>query len=245
MGKKYKNPPIIEVVCEFRFSPETEWDITVPGLLYEKIRDGFPHKEQRIVQSVEISHTRGEVEHKIHTEERMVFFDTSKKILTQIGPRVLSVNHLKPYSSWENFKPKIERSFKALLKIIHVKELQRIGLRYINKIEIPEKTVNLETYFDFRPFLGSNLPQDIVNFMVGCMLSFNNGRDLCKVELRSAVPDNPESSAFILDLDYFLSQPKTIIADDALNWIENAHGEIEKVFEGCIKDSLRKIFKEV
>jgi len=119
----------------------------------------------------------------------------------------------------------------------------RIGLRYINKIEIPE-VINLETYFDFRPFLGRNLPQDIVNFMVGCMFPFDEGRNLCKVALQKVAPDTHGHNAFILDLDYFLTQPKAITSKEVLNWIENAHNKIEKIFEGCIKDPLRDIFEE-
>ena len=49
MGRRYKNPPVIEVVSEIRFSPDSEWDITIPGMLYEKIRGTFPIKEQKTV----------------------------------------------------------------------------------------------------------------------------------------------------------------------------------------------------
>lgn len=52
MGKKYKNPPIVEVVCEFRLSDDTLWDLTIPGLLYEKLKDEFLHREQRLFQEV-------------------------------------------------------------------------------------------------------------------------------------------------------------------------------------------------
>jgi len=55
MGRKYANPSIVEAVCEFRLSPDTPWDLTVPGLVYEKVRSEFPHREQRLFQEVEIA----------------------------------------------------------------------------------------------------------------------------------------------------------------------------------------------
>jgi len=244
MSKKYRNPPIMEVVCEFRFPIETPWDITIPGLLYEKVKEKFPHREPRIIQHMEIKQARREVEHKFHTEERIFFFDSSKKTFIQAGHRILSINRLRPYISWNEFKPNIEKAFTSLLDIVNVKNLQRIGLRYINKIEIPKTSVDLETYFEFRPFLGSKLPQNIVDFIVGCMFAFNNGQDMCKVELKSAVPDTPEHNAFMLDLDYFLAKPQTVSADQALEWVDDAHDKVEKIFEGCITDELRKIFGE-
>lgn len=35
---KYGNPPIVEVVAEFRFIPSEPWDLTVPGLVYDHLR---------------------------------------------------------------------------------------------------------------------------------------------------------------------------------------------------------------
>jgi len=45
MVKKYAKPPIVEAVCEFRLTHDTRWDLTVPGLLYEKLKASFPQKE--------------------------------------------------------------------------------------------------------------------------------------------------------------------------------------------------------
>ncbi|MGQ0654564.1 MAG: TIGR04255 family protein [Betaproteobacteria bacterium] len=46
MPKKYKNPPIIEAICEFRFSETSPWDLTIPGLIYELVKDKFPKRVQ-------------------------------------------------------------------------------------------------------------------------------------------------------------------------------------------------------
>jgi len=34
---KYRNPPIEEALCEFRFVPSQDWDPTVPGRFHKKI----------------------------------------------------------------------------------------------------------------------------------------------------------------------------------------------------------------
>jgi uncharacterized protein (TIGR04255 family) len=39
-------PPLVEAVCEFRFAPTDQWDLTVPGRLYDRIRHEFPLREQ-------------------------------------------------------------------------------------------------------------------------------------------------------------------------------------------------------
>ena len=38
---EYNNSPIIESICEFRFTEDTSWDITVPGLIFEDVRKEY------------------------------------------------------------------------------------------------------------------------------------------------------------------------------------------------------------
>jgi uncharacterized protein (TIGR04255 family) len=154
------------------------------------------------------------------------------------------VNCLKPYPHWEGFKPKIEESFNALSNSIDIKGLARIGYRVLNRIELPPQLFNLESYFEFYPFLGPRLPQKMINFIVGCILSFSDGRDLCKVQLTSAVPETTDSSSFLLDLDYYIAKSADVAVANALEWVEESHEQVNNIFEGCITDRLREIFQE-
>jgi uncharacterized protein (TIGR04255 family) len=151
---------------------------------------------------------------------------------------------LAPYPTWEEFKPAIKRGFDALTEVVKVTSLQRIGVRYINRVEIAHPVVDLEDYFAFRPFVGPALPQDFGNFIVGCLFVFAEGRDACRAQLRDAVPQDPVGAAFVLDLDYYVARPEAVPADEALEWVEAAHTRLEEVFEGCITDRLRQTFSE-
>jgi len=243
---KYANCPIAEAVCEFRLTSETKWDPTIPGFLYEKVKEQFPNKEQKLIQEISITQNAHGVRQRVQPSERAFFLATDRKTFMQVGPHLLAVNRLKPYAGWEVFKPKIEDAFRALATVVETKGLQRIGLRYINRIEIPGHSVNLGEYFEFRPFRGQSLPQkNMTSFLVGCILSFADGRDACRLELTNAVPEKAENVSFVLDLDYFLNQPRAVSEDQALEWVESAHQRIDELFEGCITDKLRKLFQEV
>ncbi|MGB9720335.1 MAG: TIGR04255 family protein [bacterium] len=247
MNRKYNNPPIIEAVCEFRLPPETKWDLTIPGLLYEKLRNTFPCKEQRLFQEVELKKNSQGVEQLVHTRERAIFLTEDRRSFIQVGLRLLAVNCLKSYPRWNIFKRHIERAFKALLETVEIRRIYRIGLRYINRIEItnPGPSFELADYFDFRPFLGEKLPKDISGFAIRCVLPFPKIEAECNLQLTTAVQEKPGNRAFILDLDYYPSQLQTIASNDALAWIEEAHEKIVEIFEGCITDKLRQQFGEV
>lgn len=244
MGIKYNNPKIMEAVCEFKFADDTKWDITIPGLIYEDVRAEFPKKTQRTQQEINISTAQGssgKMQSQIRKSEIASFLTNNEKTLINIGPRTLSVNQMKPYLTWADFKSHIEYAFAALNKRVEISSIQRIGLRYINKIDIPGREVDLDNYFEFRPFLGPNLPQSHNNFILGCAFSFIDERDICKVQLRDVVPEDETTLAFLLDIDYYLAKPQSIAPNQSLNWVEQAHSEVEKIFEGCISESLREI----
>ena len=139
----------------------------------------------------------------IQKSEIAVFLTNNEKTLISVGPRTLSVNQLKPYLAWADFKSRIEYAFSILDKRVEIASIQRIGLRYINKIEIPGDEVDLKKYFEFRPSLGPNLPQSHSNFVLGCLFPFTSDRDSCKVQLMDITPENEKSLAFMLDIDYF------------------------------------------
>ena len=101
MGRKYKSPPLVEAVCEFRLTPDTPWDLTIPGLFYERVKGTFAQREQRMVQKVELTQGPQGLQQQIHTSERIVLFTEDKKMLVQLGPRLLVVNVLKPYPTWQ------------------------------------------------------------------------------------------------------------------------------------------------
>lgn len=246
MGRKYAKPPIIEAVCEFRLTPQTQWDLTVPGLLYERLKHEFPHKEQRVLQEVELTQGPEVIQQQIRTGERLLFFTGNKRILVQVGTRLLAVHALAPYPNWEGFKPRIETSFKSLQDTVSILWVERISLHYINRIKIPHQHPKLDEYLEFYPFIGSRLPTDTTSFLMGVEFSYTDGRDRCRVQLAPIPKSETEGeAAFILELEYFLARPGEVEAANALVWVEEAHSRVEEVFEGCITDNLRRLFEEV
>jgi uncharacterized protein (TIGR04255 family) len=247
---KYNNSPIIESVCEFKFTDDTNWDITVPGLIFEDVKTKYSQKEQRSTQEVSISvpnNSSDKSRSQISRFDFAVFSTDDKKSIIQVGPRILLTSRLKPYCTWDDFKSQINYAFLKLNDRVELKGIQRIGLRYVNMIEIPvdQKKVDLEKYFDFRPSCGPRLPQSHGRFVVGCLFPFSDNRDLCNVELRDAAPKNDDSMAFILSIDYFLAKPRSIPVTQSIEWVEEAHDKVETLFEGCILPPLKEIFQEV
>ncbi len=242
--RKYRKPPIVEVVCEFRFAPFLRWDPAVFELVYEHLKDLFPFKRPLRQVGVHVQMEAQTVSFQQEIKEGVQFLREDERALVRVQPHRVSVHHLAPYPHWEGFKPLIEKLHKACLDVLRGVELRRVGLRYINRISLPATAFELPDYFTLYPAVGATLPQDFSGFELGLLYFFQNGRDGLRLRLANEKPEQEGFVTVLLDLDYFLAREGTVDAKDALVWVEEAHRHIVRAFEGAITDRLRERFEE-
>ncbi len=242
MNRKYQNPPIVEALCEFQFEPCLPWDLTVPGLVYEKVQNEFPKKRlaKTFAIGVEIGPER--VQQQLLTTDRMQFLQEDEKTLIQIDQNLLVINRLKPYPTWEAFQPQVRTGFEAYRTVADPKGIQRMGLRYINQISLPGPPPKIEDYFEFRPFVGPNLPQAFGAFAVAIQIPYEEARDVLRLQLTRAVVEMSDTLSVTLDLNYEMAQPDRVPLDDVFAWLDTAHRHVEAVFEASITERLRETF---
>ncbi len=245
MRKRYRKPPIVEALVEFRFDPSGNWDLTVPGIMYEQLKGRYPIRRQ--VQQHDFNLTAGDskLEGKVQTIERMQFLGEDEHTLIQVSRHFLVVNQLAPYESWESFVPVIKNGLDAYRDVVNPDSLQRVGIRYINHIGFENEQIELEDYFHFRPETGEGLPAQMANFFMRSLFTYEGDRDVLKIELTGPIILKNQPLGVILDLDYILQQPDAITIDEVFSWIDTAHGHIEDGFESCITDKSRILFEEI
>lgn len=241
---QYINPPIIEAVCEFRFSQDTLWRDDLVDAFYSLISESFPDRENRVQNNLELQASPMEAKMQMHQRPLHLFWNKNKTMLVQLGIRYLSVHALRPYPSWKRFRPVIEEVYGAIEKVIEISRFDRIGFVYIDKIEIPGKNIKLNEYFQYYPFLGPALPEQINLFTMSSDLSFEDNRDICRMTLGSAIPDKPDHLAFMLTTDYFLTEPTRLSPDNVLEWVSSAHDHISDLFRGTITEKLESLFNQ-
>lgn len=246
MPRVYKKPPVIEAVCEFRFEGSQPWDWTIPGLIYDRIKSEFPKKRQQNVLEVAMQPGEGKISQEVKAGiAKMQFLREDEAALVQIGPDLLAVNHLRPYPSWPIFKALILKQLQIYRDVGNDRSLKRIGLRYINRIDMPEGDFTIEDYFSALP----NLPDTVPNVFASFMLRMEIPYEDIKARLSfvfGTPPIKAENPSFMLDLDMFVLSEDTPSLDEVSTWIEAAHERGEKAFEGTFTDKTRKeIFEEV
>lgn len=253
MSRQYSNPPLEEAVCEFRFRSTDPWDLTVPGMIYSPLAEQYPRRLPARVGGVTAIRIGPEGIHQqiapqdtpgiISPELRIWHQEDTGEIV--IAPYRIAVHHRKPYPSWARFLPIIQQALGAYRSAASPESIQRIGLRYVNKIRFDiTENLRLENYFDFHPFLGDNLPSTISAIGMRAEFPFNNERDRLRLQLSSAQDEDAGQFVITLDLDYFLVELGSVPFDEVPVWLETAHDHVESAFEGCLKESMREKFDQ-
>ena len=243
--RKYKNPPIEEALVEFRFVPSQEWDLTIPGKLHQhpSIKDKYPGKprQQKVVEAA--LQTGPQQPPSFAVREgmgRLQLLNDDGKRLLSLGPDVLSINVLRPYDNWENFRPRVEAAITAYREVANPQAVARIGVRYINKIVLPGTEIDLGTYFRCGPPTAEDLPKRMGGFMSRVEYVYDDG---VKLILTQASIEAPEaSSAFLLDLDTIWEGTEPLGLDDVMATVDLLHEREGFAFEATITEEARKVF---
>lgn len=247
MRKIYKDPPILEALCEFQFEPSQPWDLTIPGLFYREVKSEFPirHQFNPFQISLQTDLPGASIQNVAGNADRMQFRREDDRALIQVGPDLLAVNHLKPYSDWKTFKQMIERALGVYGQVADPQAIRRIGLRYINRLEFPgQHQLEIERFLLAVPTVPSDVPQTFSSWAQRIEIPFVEANGLLVLQSRSAFEEGQDGIAFLLDLDFVTLQPEVVKLDSAMEWVERAHDEVEKTFEACVTLEAKRLFGE-
>lgn len=242
MVKGYKFCPLEEALCEFKFISDLEWDLTIPGLIYEKVKDNYPIKKQQIGIGIKLEPKGKGIEQSIEqAPPRIQLFEKEEKGLIQIAPDLLVINRLKPYPGWNIFKPMITEAVDSYKLIAQPKGLKRVGLRYINIFEFSHKNIKLREYFNFYPYIPDNFQNNPKSFADRVEFPYENDNEILILQLVSIIPRKPNISSIALDIDYAMITPDYVSLDKVNEWLEKAHEIIVNSFESAITDKTKNL----
>ena len=122
-------------------------------------------------------------------------------------------------------------------------ELSRIGVRYINRIDVPSDAadrVRLEDYLTIYPQMPNGPP------MLGYIMQVlrDVGEDNCRLIINSGSVVSPLIGfvSFLLDLDVFRENDLPRRDEELWKFIDRMREHKNQIFESCITQQARTIF---
>jgi len=238
---KYQKPPIQEAVCEIHFKLTQPLDKGALARMQAPWRVEYP--EQAIVAErlLELHLTLDKLDSsEKETGHKLIARSTDGKNLVQLGPAFMAVNRLAPYIGWdESFRETILQRFREVHSLFQFEKIQRIGLRYINRIDFPERPLR------WKKWLAVSLPTPSTLEQVGgdFQCHYRNvlgGNLLCHINLGTFPSPNDSVTSLILDID--VTAHEDVPAEALAEGLERVHRPHRELFEGYLLDKTRDLF---
>lgn len=173
------------------------------------------------------------------------FQSTDKKHIAQFNRDGFVFSRLEPYESWEQLYEEGMRLWSVYIELAQPVEVHRIGLRYINRIQLPPDELRFEDYLEPAPVPPKGLDLPFHGFMHQDTLAVPDYPYAINV-IRTIQPPSAPGSAglgLILDIDVFTTQglelDKAALEQRLLEmrWLKN------KVFFGSVTPNALKLFQ--
>jgi uncharacterized protein (TIGR04255 family) len=201
----YKQPPITEAVIELRFATPIDPDDIAK--VSADLRSFYPLQHAITDVRVHLNLPSGPqavtTAHPIETHGNRLSTENQDQI-DLVWPQVFTCTQLAPYPGWDTFFQRFCRDWGVWKRTLGYRRITRIGVRYINRIDIPATVsiVEHEEYLNVYPHVPEMF-QGLTAYSVvaqsrlseiGCMLTLNSS---------SAPSPLLGHVAFIIDQDIF------------------------------------------
>ncbi len=244
---RYQKNFLREVIARIDFlNPLPGMDLALPAPLTEEAIRAFPIPEPHDVLSHEVQFGPEGVTKA--SEERIKEWHFHGKERTKtltIGRQVVLVRH-KMYQTYDPIKAEFVRILEQIDNLFPNIQAARIGLRYINQIELTEGNPT-----DWSAYIAPELlslfrfPSDVdqaalSRILHNLELSYDTFNLRCRFGMHN--PDYPariKRKIFILDLDSYVQS--VVEVKEISRLLDEFHSTIQRYFEQSITDNLRRI----
>jgi len=219
--------PILEAIVELRFDSEFEAG-AVFGVIYQKVKDEYSHIDKLPILQLPENMRLSDL-NLLHLPWYKL---TKDNISLNIGPKIFSVSCAKEYIGWEQFALIVKEGFNIVLETGIVKNLTRLGMRYINFFEanifdntIVQISKNGESFPSIEKLLKVKVPYD-----QGCStLLITNNAQIIDKETKE-----PKTGS-IIDIDVVFEKGLEMFQGNMHDILEETHKEEKKRFFDLLK----------
>ena len=242
-GPPYRRPPITEAVVELRLVAPIEVEQV------EKIKERLANRYPLLagsVQNIEIVAGPGQ-----NAAPKMEFSgyrltSTDATDVAIVARQNITTSRLAPYNGWEDFIAGARSNWEVWRKVVGWREVSRLGVRYINRIDIPNPDqipIPTGDYLIFRPvFPEFEGGEGVDIFGINGQMAIANSPFRLILNAGTALSPLVRTTSFLLDID--ISQDGNIPRNDDSLWtlIDQVRMHKNRVFEASITDLARKLF---
>lgn len=241
-GKPYPRPPITEAVIELRFKER----FAVRDM--ERMRDQFKREFPRVEATYDVKVNVVADGNAAAAAEQSGFrlTSTDAKSLVLLFARNIVTSRLAPYLGWDQLFGKTLENFAVVTKIVGRPPLDRLGVRFINRIDLPSKMIEGRDPAELFN-VGVALPKDLGSSLGQYSMSARivEKETGCKLRIQSSIvaPALIDHVSISLDIDAYLEGDIPMRPEEIWAELAKLRQAKNRVFESCITGQVRELFR--
>jgi uncharacterized protein (TIGR04255 family) len=237
----YLRPPIAEAVIELRFTQLASQKEVEDAA--RRMRNSYFYQDIENIMEIKID-ASGVAERRVTASGlKLSSLDRADQLMFRTNS--FACSRLAPYPGWEAFIERARVGWAEWTRIVGNRPLARIGVRYINRIDIPTSSnhlIRIEDYLNVSPKMPLEMTDPLSSYTMQVVSPLNSSYTL--VLSTSSVPSPLIGfSSFALDLD--VARERDMPRRDDTLWGILAEMRVLKnrIFEYCVSDRARSLFR--
>ncbi len=239
--------PIQEALIDIRVATPPDFQVDSLKLFIKGLEQRFPETKERVElsQSFQIPQA-GESKAAIATTKTIDgYFYTSKSegktVQAQRGG--FTFNKLRPYSRWEEFSGEARDLWQRYVEIVKPQFVQRIAVRYINRIELPVDLLDLREMCILFPDVPESISKGgLAEYFQRFVVPRADGiTSAISLSLDLAIP--PAKPAIILDIDVWIPLQQVPDVDKVWPQFEALRVLKNQIFNASLTEKAKVLFR--
>ncbi|MEP7374366.1 MAG: TIGR04255 family protein [Chitinophagaceae bacterium] len=238
----YHNAPIVEAVFDVKVSNT----IIINPSTFEQYAKAelkeYPISNKRQNISVKIDDRRGTGQIGRTTNLLGYIFSNiqgNRKVQFRLDG--FSFNMLRPYSNWDDFSSMAFSNLQKYLALAKPLAITRIGLRFINRIDLPFENQEFQNYIKYLPPVPADLPKKFEKYFLQMQIPAGDG--ISKAVISQTFEQEKNGRVpFIIDIDVF-QDGRFKVTDSLTERFNSLRTLKNRIFEDLVTEDCKQFFK--
>jgi uncharacterized protein (TIGR04255 family) len=240
----YKRPPVVEAVVDIQVTPLDGLEIADLARLQSGDQERYPDCQQLFSGSLTLDSRNAAVVASQSSLAGYRLANSDSTVVVQSRLQSFTFSRLAPYSPWESWIGEAERLWMKYLSVARPQSVNRIAVRYINRIEFaPSEGRRVRDYLKVYPEVPDTLPTRLSGILMRLELvpAELPGSTLV-ITVGRTEPIVAGNVALLLDIDLALGVAKGCSDPAVWESVQDLHLRENDFFESCISDLSRELF---
>ena len=238
---RYVRAPITEAVLDIQIAAPNGLSLSSLASLQQAAGGGYNSRREMFAMEGKLT-GGAQVSASAKQQQIGFFFGRSDNLRAwQARLTGFAFNHFPPYTSWKKFESEARRLWTAYRSLAEDVRVLRIGLRYINHINIPLPSVEISHYLHTYPQISRELPQVLSGYFMQLQIPQDDISSVLIINQALMTQAEPGTTSILLDIDLVRDIDPPQGEQEIWNLINEFCQRKNTAFEACITDEVRRV----